>query len=41
LRDLLASLVNAVFNLGIADRDDKEHLVFHNSHVRPSRNALD
>ena len=37
LRDLLASLVNAVFNLGMADRDVKEHLVLHNSHVKSSR----
>jgi hypothetical protein len=37
LRDLLASLVNTVFNLGIADRDVKEHLVLHNSHVKASR----
>jgi hypothetical protein len=37
LRDLLASLVNAVFNLGIAGRDVKEHLVLHNSHVKSSR----
>lgn len=37
LRDLLASLVNAVFNLGIADRDVKEHLVLHNRHVQSSR----
>lgn len=37
LRDLLASLVNAVFNLGMADRDVKEHLILHNSHVKSSR----
>jgi len=37
LRDLLASLVNTVFNLGIADRDVKERLVLHNSHVKSSR----
>jgi hypothetical protein len=37
LRDLLASLVNTIFNLGIADRDVKEHLVLHNSHVKSSR----
>ncbi len=37
LRDLLASLINAVFNLGIADRDVKEHLVLHNRHVQSSR----
>lgn len=37
LRDLLASLVNAVFNLGVADRDVKEHLILHNSHVKSSR----
>jgi len=37
LRDVLASLVNTVFNLGIADRDVKEHLVLHNAHVQSSR----
>ena len=37
LRDLLASLINVVFNLGIADRDVKEHLVLHNRHVQSSR----
>jgi hypothetical protein len=37
LRDLLASLINAVFNLGIASRDVKEHLVLRNSHVNLSR----
>jgi hypothetical protein len=30
-------LVNAVFNLGIADRDVKVHLVLNNSHVKSSR----
>jgi hypothetical protein len=37
LRDLLASLVNVVFNLGIANRDVKEHLILHNSHIKSSR----
>jgi hypothetical protein len=37
LRDLLASLVNAVFNLGIAERDVKLQLVLNNSHVKSSR----
>lgn len=37
LRDLLAYLINAVFNLGIADRDVKVHVVLNNSHVKSSR----
>jgi hypothetical protein len=37
LRDLLASLVNAVFNLGIADRDVALHRVLRNADVQSSR----
>src|SRR5262249_44576259 len=37
LRDLLASLVNTVFDLGMADKEVKEHLVLHNRHVKFSR----
>jgi hypothetical protein len=37
LLDLLAYLVNAVFNLGIADRDVKIQLVLNNRHVQSSR----
>jgi hypothetical protein len=37
LLDLLACLINAVFNLGIADRDVKVQLVLNNRHVQSSR----
>lgn len=37
LLDLLACLINAVFNLGIADRDVKMQLVLNNRHVQSSR----
>lgn len=37
LGDLLAYLINAVFNLGIADRDVKVEFVLNNRHVQSSR----
>ena len=37
LLDLLACLINAVFNRGIADRDVKMQLVLNNRHVQSSR----
>jgi hypothetical protein len=37
LLDLLACLINVVFNLGIADRDVKMQLVLNNRHVQSSR----
>jgi hypothetical protein len=37
LLDLLACLINSVFNLGIADRDIKLQLVLRNDHVRSSQ----
>jgi Cthe_2314-like HEPN len=37
LLDLLACLINSVFNLGIADRDIKLQLIRRNSHVKSSR----
>ena len=37
LLDLLAYLINAVFNLGIADRDVKIQLVLNNRHVQSSQ----
>ncbi len=37
LGDLLAYLINAVFNLGIADKDVKVQLVLNNSHVQSSQ----
>lgn len=37
LLDLLACLINSVFNLGIADRDIKLQLILRNSHVKSSR----